>query len=280
MNRTFLAATGVLGTLALAACGSGATASTGTSSGSASPSPSGSANARRGGGTAGELVKVNGTTLVLNTTGGDVSVDVSGSSLVVSKTRTGTVADVVAGMCLTASGQKDSAGVLTASTVQLRAKVNGTCNAPAGGPGGPGAPGGTPDPSGTPRPSRTPQPGVVPPAFARGEVTKVAGTAVTLQDATGTAVSITVPTTVQVGVTDTIAKTDLSVGDCVLATGQKDSKGVVAARSVSVVPAGPSGCFTGTGPGAGGGFGRGFGGGGFGGGGGGGGAAGGPPAGA
>jgi DNA polymerase-3 subunit gamma/tau len=87
-----------------------------------------------------------------------------------------------------------------------------------------------------------------------------------------------VPTTVQVGVTDTVAKTDLSVGDCVLATGQKDAKGVVAARSVNVVPAGPSGCFTGTGPGAGGGFGRGFGGGGFGGGGGG--APGGPPAGA
>jgi hypothetical protein len=50
----------------------------------------------------------------------------------------------------------------------------------------------------------------------------------------------------------------------VAAIGQKDSSGVVAARSLSIVPAGPTGCFTG---GRAGGFGGGFPGGGGGGGG-------------
>jgi hypothetical protein len=270
MMRSALAATGVVVTLALAACGSTPASSTGSNS-TASPSGNANANARRGG-TAGELVRINGSSLVVSTQSGDVNVSV-GSSTPVTKTRTGSVADITNGTCIVATGTKNVAGVLTASTVRIGPMVNGSCTGTFGGPGGPGGgnPNASPDPSRSPRPS----PGGTPPAFARGQVTTVSGTAVTLQDASNNnaATTITVPTTVRVSVSQTITATGLSVGDCVLANGQKDTAGTVQARSVNVVPPGPSGCFTG---GAGGGFGRG---GGFGGGGG---AApnGGPPAGA
>ena len=69
------------------------------------------------------------------------------------------------------------------------------------------------------------------------------------------------PTTVQVSRSESGTVSDLSVGDCILATGSKDATGKVAARTVQIVPAGPSGCFTG-GFGRGGGFGGGGGGGG------------------
>jgi hypothetical protein len=70
-----------------------------------------------------------------------------------------------------------------------------------------------------------------------------------------------------VAVTRTVpaAVADLAIGECVLATGTKDTSGTVSARSLSIVPAGPSGCFTGGGfrrGGGGGGGGGGFGGGG------------------
>jgi hypothetical protein len=87
-------------------------------------------------------------------------------------------------------------------------------------------------------------------------VASVNGTAVTIQPTTGAAVTVTVPTTVRVSVADNVSASALSVGDCVLANGQKNSAGVVQARSITVVPPGPSGCFTG----GGGGFGFGFGG--------------------
>jgi len=43
----------------------------------------------------------------------------------------------------------------------------------------------------------------------------------------------------------------LAVGQCIRATGQKDSSGTIKARTLSIQPAGPTGCFSG-GPGGGG----------------------------
>ncbi len=60
----------------------------------------------------------------------------------------------------------------------------------------------------------------------------------------------------------TITSGDLGVGDCIVATGQKDASGTVQARSVNIVPPGPSGCNAGGGGGFGFGRGGGFGGGG------------------
>ncbi|HZS14493.1 MAG TPA: hypothetical protein VFC09_07845 [Candidatus Dormibacteraeota bacterium] len=264
-----LAATGVLATLALAACGSSPSA---TNTGAkATPSPSGDPNGRRGGAAAGQLVQINGSTLIVSTSNGDATVAFTGSTPV-TKTRTGSVADITKGSCVTATGTKDASSVLTASTVLLSPPVNGSCTAgPFGGNG--------PRPSFSPRPNATarPTPSGVPQAFARGQVAAVTGTQVTLTTANGAATTITVPTTVRVAVSEAITSADLSVGDCVVAAGPKDASGTVQARSINVVPPGANGCNTGAG-GFGGFGGRGFGGGGggfFGGGGGGGGAGGG-----
>jgi hypothetical protein len=251
MKRLVITAGSAAVVLALAACGSSPAAT--------SPPPSSNANssARNGGangpggfarrGAAGELAQINGTTLILNTQSGDVTVDYTASTTI-TQTRTGVLADIVDGSCLVATGQKDAGGTLVASSVRLSQPVSGACTL---GPGNrvPGNGNGT----GTPRATPAGQPSF---AFAAGRVTTVSGTAITLQPATGAAQTITVPTTVTVAESSAAAASDLSVGDCIQAAGPKDSSGKVVATGLSIVPAGPSGCFTG-GRGFGGGFGGG-----------------------
>lgn len=258
MMRAIPAAAGLTAALALAACGSGTNATTTGAKSTPTAQPSGGPNGFRRNAAAGELVQITGTSLVLNTTTGDVTVDFTGSTPV-TRTHTGTVADITTGSCILASGQKDATGTVTASTVVVNATVSGSCQGP-----GLFGNGGQRSPGASPRPSFSPRPGTPPIAVARGQVTTVAGTAVTVKQPDGTSTTITVPTTVHVSVVQLAATSDLSVGDCVLATGPRNSAGVVTARSLNIQPAGPSGCFTG------GGFGFGFGGRGFGGGGGGG----------
>ncbi|HEV3231183.1 MAG TPA: hypothetical protein VG245_02890 [Candidatus Dormibacteraeota bacterium] len=260
-----LATTAAAGLL-LTACG--AVAANGPSS-SASPSPS----ARGRGfnrGAAGELVKIDPAALTLNTTAGDVTVIYS-STTPVQKTSTGSFADIQVGKCIVAQGQKDATGAVTAVNVRLSDKVNGAClqGGPGGGGGGfPGFGGGGGAPT-TPRPSLRPSPSINPNfAAARGEVTAIAGTLVTIKDSSGASSTMTVPTTVMVTKSAAVTTADLAIGDCVLATGARDaSSGKVTATALSVQPAGPSGCFTGGGRFGGFGGGRGGGGGGGGGGG-------------
>jgi hypothetical protein len=256
---TIAGATAVV--LALAACGSTAAGSTSSSSTTSSSNAAGGRGpgglARRG--AAGTLAQINGTSLILtDTTGTDVTVDYTNTTTI-TQTKTGVLADIVPGSCVVATGTKDASGTLVASSVRLSPPVNGACTAGLGN-RPPGA--GTRTPSGTPR--ATPAPGQPIPSFSAGKVTAVNGTSVTLQPTTGAAQTITVPTTVTVAESSAASPTDLSVGDCIQATGAKDSSGKVAATSLSIVPAGPSGCFTGGRGGFGGGFGgggRGFGGG-------------------
>jgi len=255
MKRLVIAAPVAAAVLTLAACGSSAAPST-------SPSSNGNSSARNGGangpgglrrnGAAGELAQINGTTLILNTTNGDVTVDYT-SSTTITRTRTGALADIVSGSCLIATGTKDATGTLVASTVRLSQPVNGACTL---GPGGNRPPGAGRNPNATPRPAPAGAPNF---AFAAGKVTTVNGTAVTLQPASGAAQTVTVPTTVTVSESNVDTASDLAVGDCIQAAGSKDSSGKVTATSLSIVPSGPTGCFTGGRGGFGGGFG-GFGG--------------------
>jgi len=245
--------------LGLAACGFGASA------GSAGPAPSGTPRFGARNGASGELVKMNGMTLVVNSQNGDVTVLYT-SSTTFQRTSTGTFADITTGKCLAASGQRDSSGTVTAATVRLTDKGNGACTlggaggfGPGGGPGG-GVPA-------TPRP--TPPAGRPNFSFVGGEVTAVAGTSVTVKDSTGASQTVTVPTTVRVSKSATAAASDLALHQCLNANGTRDSSGKVTARAISIVPPGPSGCATfgralggGGGRGGGGGGGGGFGGGG------------------
>lgn len=238
MNRVVLSLLAGAGGLAVAACGS---AAAGTSTPKTSPSLSQGRNALRNL-AAGQLVQIKGQTLILSNANGDTTVAYT-SSTPITQTSTSTVSDIATGVCMSATGQKDSSGQITAAQVTVRNAVNGSCtNAAFGGPGGaPGAGG----PTRTPSPNRTPPPQAANLGRASGLVTAVNGTAVTLQEQNGTNVTVTVPTTVRVSKANTVDSSALQTGECVAAAGQKNSSGVVQARSLTIVPAGPSGCFSG-----------------------------------
>ena len=237
-----------LAALALAACGG--------SAGAASASPSSSAGQRGfNRGAAGELVQLNGNTLVLSTNNGDTTVQTSPTTTV-QKASTGSFADIVQGSCVFATGTKDASGTVSAAMVTVSNAVNGTCRMNRFGGGASGAPGNAaaPNPARTPNPNRGPcanQPNC---AFVSGLVTAVQGTKLTVQTLSGPIQNLEVPTTVRVNKITQASLSDLAVDQCVAAAGARNSSGTVQATNLTIVPPGPSGCFTG------GGFGR-FGGG-------------------
>jgi hypothetical protein len=257
MNRAFLGAAGVVAALAVAACGSA------TAAGGSTPSPSPSAGGRAGfarNAAFGQLVQIKGSTLILSSSTGDATVTLA-STTTITQTSTGTLANVVPGLCITATGSKDATGTMTATTVILNAPVSGSCATTGFGAGGGGGGTFTPRPGASPRPSFSPPAGTAGLTFARGLVKSVTGTSVSITDTTGTVTTINVPTTVKVTTSTVIHATALQTGQCVTALGQKDSSGTVAARTLTITPPTASGCTAGFG---GGGFGRGgFGGGGF-----------------
>jgi len=89
-------------------------------------------------------------------------------------------------------------------------------------------------------------------AFVSGEVTGAAGIAITVLTTTSGSQIITVPTTAAVTTTVVASATDLRTGECLRATGARDSTGNVQATSIIITPAGPSGtCVAGFGGGGG-----------------------------
>jgi Domain of unknown function (DUF5666) len=255
MHRLVITMGGTATLLALAACGSSPATATSTTPGSTA-TPGATGRGTRSG-AAGQVAQINGTTLVLSTSSGDVNVTYDASTTM-TKTRSGVLADITPGSCMVATGQKDATGALTVRSVRLSQPVNAACATGLGGrgPGGAGA-------GGAQGLSRSPAPGQPTLSVVAGKVTTASGTSITVQPATGPAQTVTVPTTLTVNVANPATASDLSVGECVQAVGPKSSSGTVTATSISIVPSGPSGCFTG-GRGLGGGFGggRGFGGGG------------------
>jgi hypothetical protein len=245
MNRSLplIAVTAFL----LAACGSAASAA------KSSPSPSG--NAFRNG-ASGQLVQVNGQTLILTGPNGDTTVTVTATTTY-TKTSVATLADITKGSCIVANGQKDAtSGAITATNVRISPKTAAGC---AARPFAPGAtPGTGPPANATPRPSPSGQPNA---AFVTGEVTAASGTSVTVKTASGGTQKITVAAAATITATSEVTPAALQNGQCIRANGPRDSAGNVQATSVTITPAGPSGtCTAGAGrggfggpPGAGGG---------------------------
>jgi hypothetical protein len=255
MNRAILGAAGLVACLGVVACGSAAASVT-------TPSPSPSARGRAGfaGDAAfGQLVQINGSTIILSSSTGDATVTLA-STTTITQTSTGTLANVVPGLCITATGTKDATETLTATTVTLNAPVSGSCAVTGFGGGGGTF---TPRPGASPRPSFSPPAGAAGLTFARGMVKSVTGTSVSITDTTGTVTTVNVPTTVKVTTSTVIQASGLQTGQCVTAVGPKDSSGAVAARSLTITPPTASGCTAGFGRGGFGGGGGGFPGGGF-----------------
>jgi hypothetical protein len=243
-------------TLLLAGCGSAASA------GTSPPTPTAGTGARGafGGGASGQLVQINGTTLTLSTTNGDVTVTYT-STTPITQTTTGVTADIVSGTCVVIVGTKDATGAVTATSVRMTQAVNGACatgNAFRGGAGGsfPARPSGAARPSNAP----TPNPNA---AVISGVVASVLGTSVTVRASSGTTTTVTVPTTVAVNESQTASGSDLAVDDCLLARGPKGTSGAIAATALTIEPATSNGTCTVVGFGGrrGGGFGGGGGGG-------------------
>jgi hypothetical protein len=233
----------LLCTTAMVVAGCGSASASGGAAGSASPS---AAARGAGGGTAGQLVQVNGNLLTLSTSSGDASVAYSGATSITA-TSTGSAGDIVAGSCVVIVGQKDSTGAVTASSVRLSKALNGSCATRLRPGGGIGAAGGSPGafPSGSPRPSRSGAPTLNPnAAFVTGLVTAVTGTTVTVKGATGTASSVTVPTTLSVTESSAATAADLTVDSCVRAIGAKNSGGVVQATALTIQPTDATGSCT------------------------------------
>jgi hypothetical protein len=252
MNRMLVLAATTAGLVAVA-CGSAATAAN-TSSSSPSPARGGAAQFRNG--AAGQLVQVNGQTLILTGASGDMTVTIT-TATTFTRTSTAVLADIVPGVCIVATGQKDSAGLLTATTVRLSPKSAAGCAAPGGfGPNRP--PGASPRPTPSARPTPSGQLAQPPLPSVSGEVTGAVGISITVMTSSGSQ-TITVPTVATVTQTLSASSTDLRTGVCLRAIGPADSSGAVQATSIAITPAGPSGtCATGLGGrgGGGGGFGR------------------------
>src|SRR6202162_322799 len=155
MNRMVVLVAAVSGIVATA-CGSAATANTSTGS----PSPGGGGAAQFRNGASGQLVQVNGQSLILTGPTGDLTVTYS-STTTFTRTSTAVLADIVPGVCIVATGQKDSTGALTATTVRLSPKPAAGCGA-AGrfGPNASPPAGASPAPPASPRPAPTRAPPV------------------------------------------------------------------------------------------------------------------------
>lgn len=230
-----------LAAAALAACGGTASK---TPSGSSTASPAARANA-----VAGSIAQLGAGKIVVQEQTGNATVDYDSSTMVL-QSGTGTLADAAAGTCVNATGQKDASGAIAATTLQVMLNMNGQCNLLQGGNQGNQSP--RPFPSGSPGQGRNPNA-----AFARGKVTAVSGTTLTVQQAAGDNVTVIVPSTARISKLTTASSSRLTVGLCVQANGQRDASGALKARVVTIVPPGPNGCPTGGGAFGGGGGGRG-----------------------
>jgi len=243
MNR-FIPAIAVAA-FVLASCGASA------NTGSSSPSP-GAGNAARNG-ASGQLVQINGQTLILTGPNGDTTVTYT-TDTTFTKTSIASLGDIIRGTCILASGVKDAAGTITATTVSISPKAATGCAARNLVP----SPGASPRPTPTPRPSTTPRPGGQPNGtFVSGEVTAVSGVSVTVLTQANVSQKITVASAAVVTKMATVSAADLQNGQCIRANGTRDAAGNVQATSITITPAGPSGTCTtglgGRGPGGGGG---------------------------
>jgi Domain of unknown function (DUF5666) len=226
--------------VALAGCGGpGSSAKAAAGAASTSPSPA------RANAASGELVQLDSGRMTLSDQTGRVTVTYS-SSTTVAQTGTGSMADLAAGVCLTATGERDASGAVAATTVDVMLNMNGNCTQPAGGFGGPGAGAGAPSPGQSPRAGRrSPVPGASAPAnlaFVRGKVSAVSGTSVTVEQDSGGPVTVLVPSTARITRTVSSTTARLAVGECITATGQRASSGAVQARAIVISAPGPNGC--------------------------------------
>jgi hypothetical protein len=239
MNRS-LPAVAAAAMFFLVACGSASAAKT-----SSTPSPAGGNGARNG--ASGQLVQVNGQTLIVTGPNGDITVTFT-SATTFTKTSIATLADITKGTCIVANGQKSTTGAITATSVRISPKTATGCASNRAFAPTPAA-GQSPRPTPTPRPTPSGQANF---AIVTGEVTAAGGTSVTVLNQAKVSQTITVASAATITKTADVTSADLQNGQCLRANGTRNATGDVQATSITITPAGPSGtCSTGGGRGPG-----------------------------
>ena len=232
---------GVTAAAVLAGCGSfGSTAGASATAARTSPSPGRGAFAN---GVVGQVSQVASGKMTVAQQSGSVNVTFDSTTSVL-QSGAGAISEAVPGTCVVVTGTTDASGTITARMLQVQLNMNGNCTPPAGvgGGQGPGAAGFSPRPG---RGSPSPGAGGGPPAnFAnvRGKLTNVSGSTMTVQPQTGSPVTVMVSSSTTVTRLVSSSTARLAAGECVTATGQRDSSGTVKARSILISAPGPNGC--------------------------------------
>jgi hypothetical protein len=235
---------GVAAAAVLAGCGStGSTAGASSTAARTSPSPGRGA---LGDAVVGQVSTVARGKMTVAQQNGSVNVTFDSTTSVL-QSGAGAISEAVPGTCVVATGTTDASGAIAARTFQVQLNMNGNCTPPAGAGGfgggqGPGAGGFSPRPG---RGSPSPGAGGGPPANlanVRGKLTNVSGSTMTVQPETGSPVTVVVSSSTTITRLVSSSTARLAAGECVTATGQKDSSGTVKARSILVSAPGPNGC--------------------------------------
>lgn len=281
-----------------AACGGGTTtaaANTSSAGGAPASGSSGGANGTSNAppGVSGTVAAVNGTSLEVQGPSGQVTVNVTGSTVII-QTVAATATDLAVGQCVSATGTKSSSGAVAARAVTINeiASANGTCAGRFGRGGGFGAgrfrggarAGGAAGGSAAGNTTRSTLSAAQRARFANlgistGKVTTISGNTVDVQvpppptTTTGAsspatnrrritpAGSFTFNSSTTFTKTESATASTLAVNQCVTAFGSSNSTGAVTATRIAIRPPVNGSCSTGRGGGRGF-FGRGFGGGG------------------
>ena len=209
-----------------------------TTSTTTAASPTTSTASRRGpNGTFGTLAAINGDTLTLTTSQGQVTVNIS-SDTTIEKTVSGTITDLGQGNYVTISGNADTTGNINAASIMVRAQEQpGQFSPPTGTTTGNGG--------NFTRPNGGSPGGGLGGQFTIGTIDVINGNSFTVTTAQGqVTVNVGTDTVIQQTVSGTLA--DLSIGDSLTVSGTPDSNGNIDATSISIRPQGQG--FPGTQP--------------------------------
>ncbi|MFD4323706.1 DUF5666 domain-containing protein [Nocardioides sp. NPDC058538] len=272
MKRICLAAIAVGGLFMFTACGSDDTARDAPADDSRGAGQQG--GGQRGGmpGASGKIAAADGSTIQVQGSDSQTAVTYTDKTAITQQVA-GSLSDVKAGVCVMvtpADGSESSDTAVTAGSIRVTEKTDGSCQGGFGG----GRPSGMPEggmPSGMPEgemPSGAPQggmpsggPGGGGGFGTSGEVTAVSGDTITVaatgfdpqaeEGAEPETATVTVTTTGETTVTTTTTAdaSALAIGRCVTASGTADDTGAVSAERIEVSDAVDGECSTGFGRG-------------------------------
>jgi hypothetical protein len=183
-------------------------------------------------GTNGTIAAVSGNLLIVDTTQGEVNVNLSASTTI-EKTVTGNISDLALGNFITVTGTPDSNGNVTATAILLRPNfTQGQTQFPTQITPRTG--------SGTTRPTGNFPGGGIGRQMTAGTIAAINGNTITLDTTAQTTVTLTVTinSSTVFQKTETGTAADLTDGETVAITGDTDASGNINAASISIEPAG------------------------------------------